>query len=367
MLAPLLALAVAAAPAPADLSGVWEGTVGTLPVRACFVHREFADFGAYFYLSQRRVIGLEAEEGEGSAFRETGDSGAGGPRWRIEGADGDRLTAQWTNGHRALPVRLSRVSRVVGEETSCSSMDFHRPRLDGVRTVTTRASLDGTSYRRLTLDAGGRFESSFETFALDGDGEAVRRINAALAEPLSGDPPHWFECIQGSLAFMPHEGSSDESLRPVLIAGRWLSVAHHWDGFCGGAHPDSSNSYRTFDLTSGNEVDLHSWFNDAAVERQHLAEVNEDIVTVRPALRDFVLSGWTPEDPECRDVIRDQEYWSIGLTPRGMAFLPDLPHVVQACGEEFLVPFARLGPFLTTEGAANLRDLAVELAARRAR
>jgi hypothetical protein len=361
MLVALLALAAAAAPAPADLPGVWEGTVGALPVRACFVHREFGDFGAYYYLSHRRLIALEADEGSDSAFREIGDSGRSRPLWRIERADGDRLTAQWTSGRRTLPVRLSRVSPVAADESPCSSMDFHRSRLEGVRTVTTRATIDGTSYRRIALDSEGRFESSLETFALDGGGEAVQRINAALAEALSGDPPRWFECSRDSLGRMPYEGSSDEILRPVLITERWLSVAHHWDGFCGGAHPDSSNGYRTFDLTSGQEVDLHGWFDDMAVERQHLTEVNEDIVTVRPALRDFVLGGWTPEDPECRDVIRDQEYWSIGLTPRGMAFSPDLAHVVQACGEEFLVPFDRLGPFLTAEGAANLREIEAEL------
>ena len=44
MLGLLIALAAAAAsPArPAELAGVWEGTIGTLPVRACFVRRDFA-------------------------------------------------------------------------------------------------------------------------------------------------------------------------------------------------------------------------------------------------------------------------------------------------------------------------------------
>ena len=367
MLAPLLALAAAGAPAPADLPGVWEGTVGTLPVRACFVHREFADFGAYYYLSQRRLISLEAEEDSGTVYRESDDSGQNGSRWQIDQAVGDRLTARWMNGARTLAVRLSRVARTEGEASPCSSLDFHRPRLADVRTVNTRTSLDGTAYSRLTLDAGPHFDSSVETFALDGDSAAVMRINAALAEPLSGDPPQWFECVQDSLGHMPHEGSSDEILRPVLVTSRWLSVAHHWDGYCGGAHPDSTNSYRTFDLTSGEEVDLTSWFSDTAFERRHLDEVDEDIVTMRPPLRDFILAGWRPDDEECTGVLADRDYWSIGLTPRGMAFSPDLPHVVQACGEEFVIPFSRLRPHLTAEGSARLVEIEAELAARRPR
>ena len=52
-------------------------------------------------------------------------------------------------------------------------MTYHQPRLEGVRTVTARATLDGVAYTRITLDHGGRFEAGVETFALDGSGEAV--------------------------------------------------------------------------------------------------------------------------------------------------------------------------------------------------
>src|SRR5690349_4098884 len=176
----LLAVAAAAQAAPADLPGIWEGTVGNLPVRACFVRREYSRFGAYYYLSQRRLIALDAEEGTENAYREGGGAGGDGPRWRIEQAGPDTLTARWTGNGRSLPVRLRRVSFVEGEEGPCGSIDFHRPRLEGVRTVAAPASLDGVSYRRLTLSTEGRFETSVQTFALDGGGAAVERINAEL-------------------------------------------------------------------------------------------------------------------------------------------------------------------------------------------
>ena len=67
MLAPLAAIAAVLAPADsAELAGVWEGTVGSLPVRACFVRRDWGTFGAYYYLSQRRLIPLDGDEGEAS-------------------------------------------------------------------------------------------------------------------------------------------------------------------------------------------------------------------------------------------------------------------------------------------------------------
>src|SRR6185503_11391200 len=143
MFAPLLALAAAAAP-PADLAGIWEGNVGTLPVRACFVQRDWGTFGAYYYLSRLRLIPLEVEEGAAGAFREGGDTQ--GPRWRIESADAARLSARWTSGGRTLPVRLRRLAGGEGEEGACASLAFHAPRLAGVRTVAARAAKDGVDY-----------------------------------------------------------------------------------------------------------------------------------------------------------------------------------------------------------------------------
>ncbi|HEV2866853.1 MAG TPA: hypothetical protein VGX37_10070 [Allosphingosinicella sp.] len=358
MIAPLLALAAAAAAVPpADLPGVWEGTVGNLPVRACFVGRDSGAFGAYYYSSRLQLIPLHAEEGARTAFTEGAGDDADAPRWSIERAEGGRLTGRWTAGRRTLPLRLTRIAAAEGDDGACSSLAFHQPRLAGVRTVSARATKDGVGYTRMTLDTGGRFEVSFETFALDGTSEAVRRINAALGRGLAGDPPQWFECIHDSLSYSPMEGSFDESLAPAMISSRWMSVAHHWDGFCGGAHPDSSNSYRTFDLTSGAEIDLHDWLNSRAVKVERFEGSEDASKTLEPAFREVVLGAWRAEDAECDEVIRGQEYWNIGLTRSGLVFSPQLPHVAQACGEEFTVPIDRLRPFLTDEGAANLRAL----------
>jgi hypothetical protein len=360
MLAPLLALAAAAAPAASsDLAGLWEGRVGDLPVRACFTRREWGTFGAYYYLSRLRVIGLTQDDG-GGAFREGGGADPNRPGWSIERVDGATLTARWTNRGRTLPVRLHRLARMERDESPCASLAFHRPRLAGVRMVTSRPRTDGIAYTRFTLDPRGRFEVHFETFALDGQGAAVRRINAELARDMIGDPPPWFGCIRDSLGDSAFEGEADEMLTPTMISSRWLAVTHHWDGFCGGAHPDSSNVYRTFDLTSGREIDLHDWLNGDAVNRLSPEGGGEEIKTLRPALRDLILANWDPGDADCADSVRNEDFWTIGLDRGGLVFSPQLPHVVQACGDDFTVSLARLRPFLTQAGAENLRALAAE-------
>jgi len=356
MLAPLLALAAAAA--PAGLPGVWAGNIGNLPVRACFVQRQRGSFGAYYYLARGRTIPLSTEEGSGGIFFE--GAPAGRLHWRIDSAGASTLRGQWSGNGRTLPIRLARIAGAAGEEGPCASLAFHRPRLEGVRIVRTRGSVDGVSYTKLALDTGGRFETSFETFALDGDGAAARRINAVLGQALAGDPPQWLECARDSLGQGPFEGSFDESLAPRMISRRWLSVAHHWDGFCGGAHPDSSNSYRLFDLAGGREVDLFDWLTETAVHREGPRGSDEEIKTLQPAFRDAILSGWRPDQADCEEVIRSSEFWNIGLARDGFILEPSLPHVVQACGETFTLSFDRLRPFLTEEGAANLAALRAE-------
>ena len=150
------------------------------------------------------------------------------------------------------------------------------------------------------------------------------------------------------------EGEADESLAPTLITRRWLGVAHHWDGSCGGAHPDASDIFRTFDLTNGQEIDLHDWFNADAVSRVRPEGGGEEIKMLRPALRAIILAGWHADPEDCADAIRDEDFWTIGLSRRGLVFSPLLAHVVQACEEDFTIPFARLRPFLTPAGAQAL-------------
>jgi hypothetical protein len=354
----LIAFAVAAGPAAP--TGIWEGTVGDLPVRACFAHQEWGSFGSYYYLSRRRLIALEAEEGASGAFRENDARDSNAPRWVIEGVDAGRLAARWTHRGRTLPVRFRHIAAADREQDQCAGMTYHRPRLAGVRTASTRASRDGVAYTRIILEHGGRFDASFETFALEGAGPAAGRINAILSRALRGDPPEWFDCIRTPLGQGPNEGSFHDSLEPAMISRRWMSVIDQSDAYCGGNHPNAGRTYRAFDLARGREIDLHDWLNAAAVEREGPAGSEEEIKTLRPALRGLILAGWHADVAECDEVVRTAESWNIGLTRGALVFSPDLPHVVQACGEEFTIPFGRLWPFLIEEAAANLRALAAE-------
>jgi hypothetical protein len=347
----LAALAAAAPAAPARLPGLWEGQVGTLPVRACFGREEWGDFGGYYYRSQLKHIALEPVDGDPATFAETYSSGK--PRWHIEEATAAELRGRWTSGGRSLPIRLHRAAGTPAAIT-CDDIAFHRPRLAGIRTAASRAAKDGVSYTRLVLDPRGRFDASVETFGLDRASPAVRRLNEVLRKPLDGNPAEWFDCVREPLERSAFEGSFHLTLAPALITQRWLSIVQQYDLFCGGAYPDAGQFYRTFDLQSGREIDLRDWFNARAVKREGSGE---EMKTLQPEFRRFLLSGWRPESADCDEVVRDDEYWNVGLTGKGLLFSPELAHVVRACGIELTFTAARLAPFLTWEGAANLREV----------
>lgn len=358
--------AALAQPAPApDLRGIWEGTVGTLPIHACFVSGETGAFGAYYYNSRLRLIGLEAVEGTAGAFREaaSGDENERtrpAARWRIERAAGGQLTARWTQGGRTLPVRLHRVARPGDDEESpCSDLAFHRPRLAAVTTVSTRERIDGVAYTKRRLEHGGRFGVSVATFRLDGDSAAVRRVNARLDAPLDNNPPEWLDCIRGTLMSGPYEGDYQASMAPAMLSRRWLSVKDSNGGSCGGAHPFEGSRYLTFDMTTGEEVNLHDWFTPAAVKVERIEGSNDVLRSLEPAFRTFLLARWHGEG-ECDEIVRSNDYWTIGLTRAGFVFSPDLPHVAQACVEEFTADFDRIRPWLKPEGVAAVAALRAE-------
>jgi hypothetical protein len=360
-LAALAAASVAAAadetPPPA-WQGVWQGSVGNLPVRACFAHEDWGSFGAYYYMSRLQLIPLQPSDTNKEEFVEGESNDAKAPRWRIEAVKGGVLGGRWTQGVRTLPVRLTRMGAPGHvEDQPCSSHVFQAPRLVGVHVVARPAVKDGVAYTRLILDHGGHFPSvAVETLRLEGSGDAIRRVNARLAEPLTAETPEWLDCVQSALDQGPNEGEMDEKIVPKIITRRWLAVMDESESYCGGAHPNSGSAPRLFDLVSGREEDLHDWLNERAIKRERFGSGTEEAKKLAPAFRTFLLGRWKG-NADCDDVVRTEDFWQIELTRTGMVFTPELAHAVQACGESFALPFARLQPYLSAEGKAKAEAL----------
>ena len=350
-----------AAPGLPGFAGVWDGTIGTLPVRACFDESADESFGVYFYRSHLETIPLIKDDKGQSLYSEGWPSDANAPRWALTEIAPDEIGGTWTQGSRTLPIRLERVPvAATGEdEGPCNSMEFEQPRLEGVQVARSKAVKDGVAYTKLTLDHHGHFGDSIdvESFELPGDSPAIRAINAALKKAFDEkDEASWLGCVR--FAF-PWGGEHHESFEPRMISHRWLVVNHHWDGYCGGAHPESWNSTQSFDLTSGREIDVLDWFNAKAVKRTVYEGDPEVFKTMEPGFGRVVIGRWKG-DGDCEGTIDTEEWWNFELTRTGFVFTPSLAHVVQACEEDFTVPFSKLLPYLTPEGRKIVAELQAE-------
>jgi hypothetical protein len=357
--------ASAQAAQPPALAGVWDGTIGGLPVRACFNQRDWGTFGGYYYRLRLETIPLQLPDGETRTFVEGhSEKDNKAPRWTFETIGADRLSGSWKQAGRTLPIRLTRVSTAgLGEdETPCGSMTFHKPRFTGIKIVTKAARFEGGPYTRLILDHRGHFGDSVtvETFALPGTSQAIRRINAKLREPLAEGADDWRSCILWAWNVSPHGGEFSQVIVPTTMTRRWLSAKDSSGNYCGGAHPNYGEYPLTFDLASGEAVDLHDWFDDKAMVRERHGAAREVSTTISAAFRTHLLASWKADDSECREVVREAEHWTIALTRTAFLFSPSLPHVAQACAEEFPLPFAKAAPYLNAEGRKNLAALRSE-------
>jgi hypothetical protein len=357
--------AAAQAAQPPALAGVWDGKIGNLPVRVCFNQRDWGTFGGYYYRSRLDTIPLQQPDGQTKSFVEGhSDSDAKAPRWTIETISAGKLSGRWKQAGRTLPIQLTRVPTdgLSEDETPCGSRIFHQPRFVDVRITTKPGRIDWLQYTRLILDHRGHFGDSVsvESFALPGSSPAIRQINAKLREPLAEGADDWRSCIIWAWNVSPHGGEFSQAIVPTMITRRWVSAKDSSGDYCGGAHPNYGEYPLTFDLVSGAAVDLHDWFDDKAMIRERHGAAREVSTTISAAFRTHLLASWKADDSECREVVREAEHWTIALTRTAFLFSPSLPHVAQACAEEFPLPFAKAAPYLNAEGRKNLAALRSE-------
>lgn len=342
-----------AAEAPA-WDGVWRGTVGGLPVHVCLQRKSYEDAGAYYYNRHRALIRLRRD---GETWREGHEEGKA-PAWTLSSLSGGAIEGRWSDGRRTLPVRLQRVDAAVDEEGPCATDAFHRSRLGSVRVVEKSATFAGQPITRLSFRPGPPFdEVEVASFTVDGGGTAVAKVNAELRSilPDARGGGEWLDCMKTNAAAHGSDGDYQEEIAPVLLSHRWLSARHQGSYYCAGAHPVDYRALRTFDLRSGGEVDVRDWFLPRAVHVE--PDTGSPSKTLTAEFRTRLLQGWKPEDPECDDVLRTEEYWNVGVERGALVFSPTLPRVVLACSEDFKLTFAEAQPWLNAHGKAAVATL----------
>ncbi|MEP3420468.1 MAG: hypothetical protein ABJN35_01925 [Erythrobacter sp.] len=347
---------------PTQSGQIWIGTLGGLPITACFDDLETMQ-GIYYYDAHLRPLRLvQIDEATPNVLTEIeGFSDQSGATWTIDGMDEERISATWRNNDRELSIGLSGSKVELPEfDGPCQSAAFVKPLLVGGTVRESAANIGGIDYtkRNYTGPAHlGDDEYLIETIALDPDQPGDPAINAALAATL---PDGTVDHVMGDCVarHMPAGGTGylTETLIPTLITQRWLSVDRVGSTFCGGAHPSHFFSAAVYDRFDGTEANPSTWFKpDALVFYEFEDETDpaskRPIAGLSPSLVTKVELNWPEEDGgECHHVPASGMGWTLGLAKDGVVFIPQLPHVIFACTAAVTIPWDELDPFLSEAG-----------------
>ena len=348
--------------------GLYEGTIGTLPIRACF-DESSTIAGTYYYLKHLKPIGLAIGENKTDVVRETTgyEEYTGGQWWSLR-HKGETLSGMWRDGRRRLPIRLKRVLYTSDNYAGpCESKQFQLPRLAGASVKESAAEFAAGPITTLTFEPGPAFDGDsvgISSFVLAGppqSGDAA--INAALRRvlPVGVDDSDsaFLDCMGGMHISWGQDGTFEHMAAPEVLTQRWLGVLNTLGTYCGGAHPNFWQHRQIFDRQSGAEVDPVGWLRKGALTfyeyedpdgfypKRPIAGLGDDLFST-------VRTLWPGDaDAECLEVIDGRPNgWDIGLGEGGMIFKPELPHVATACVESVTVPWGDLEPFLSDEGRA---------------
>lgn len=346
---PMMAMNAACA-ATSSLEGVWSGTIGKSPVLACF---DSADTGRYYYAS--RLYGIELwrdETGRQWSEKTSGDDSTGA--WRDLVVDKSELSGQWvspSNG-KALSIRMHRKSDLVreGDGASCRTAAYDQPRLRATAIESgPETTVSGHSMIKLSARDG-----QLTALQIQESGVGIATLNRTLKDELLRRIVESYECIQSG---RPGEYVDNKDEVKFFKDGL-IAIGETFNGTCGGPYPASGLSVSTYDALTGEPVGTEEWIRleNGSLPRELLSIISD----IEFAPRD---SRYAEEDAaikaDCQSAWLEQGSFGYVIWPAdgGLYFSPEFPHVIQACGDDVLVPFKQLDPFWSEIGKKALHRL----------
>lgn len=344
-----------------EVSGVWNGTIGVTPVHLCLQDTGGNFVGAYYSLATGEIVTLVPRDDTGSELLSESWEESGlepGARLDFTLQDQDHLIGTRILDGTEQDIALARLQLLESDRndlafTSCGSLTFSAGRLDAADTVqSVPAEWHGRAYSR-RIFAPVLIDMQMETFQIPGDSDASRRINAALAEgfPYIDAEFDILECSRSNLAWSGRDGLYDQRRWLEVLTDRLLVVGGKNDIYCGGPYPETSTEWQAFDRETGEAIDTTDWIAEDAF--WHLADGGPEgsFADVFFAYYDFEEAG-----ADCLEAMTLDSDWVLRPSSRGMVFTQVLPHAFQACAIDTVIPYDRLGPFLTPQGKVVVED-----------
>ncbi|MEL7445122.1 MAG: hypothetical protein AAGK02_04830 [Pseudomonadota bacterium] len=349
---------------------VWTGTVGDLPITACFLDRETSD-GAYYYHAHLKPLRLvQIDKGAPAVLTEIeGFNTNTGASWTIASKGDARLSGTWRMGERELPITLSAVPVNLPEFGSdCESAEFVEPLIVGGSVSEKQALFEGVNFTKLDYTPPAHLDIDsylVGSFALNAGRPGDEAINRTLAKALPDGTVthHMGQCVGMSIG-TGQLGYFNETLSPVLISDEWLGIDRTGSTYCGGAHPSHFLSLEAYNRSSGQQVDPSRWFKPGTLifyefESDLEGETTRPIAGLTERLMNAVLAHWPDQEggPGCAEFAREGTGWDLGLEREGVAFVRQFPHVIFSCTAVITVPWSQLEPFLSDEGVSVRESL----------
>ena len=339
--------------APADAStnevrlGVWRGTLGTHQVMVYLNPCNKGEESEYYYLNHRFGIALKEQDPKGAVWvevsRKSDDASA---QWKLSLPVGNHLAGGWVSadGRRRLPISLTRAISPKGAGNSCSGQDrilmvraYDAPRVDAQELEVSKLA-DG-------LRGVSVLDDHVKMMELPDDVPHAATFNAAQHAWLTDNVAGYYGCALQTSA--PPDYNQRRAI--ILYADTWVVVEESFSAYCGGPHPDGGIfDYQTWNLATGKIVQPWTWIKDSKVKCNHATDCG---FAAPKELNAIILAQANNEGVDgCADAIKTNSRYLLRPSAKGLVFSTSFAHVIQACNEDFEIPYAQLQPYLTNAG-----------------
>lgn len=328
---PLTVLAGAASP-----QGVWSGTVGKKAVIACFNKGStWTAYGSYYYIDYLTPIALHTQEEDDSYWHE-GDTG----KWKLTTPVNGAIMGTWRNEKtgKTFPINLTLVDGK-DDESACARDSFNirlenRPKIKKGKIVQFSP---GRSYRKIQF-AG---QETIELFSMD---PAIDKLNTQLKPDLSTEAiDAYFQQRREFLGRVGYPAVDERHTEPKYWDSNFITIEFYlW--VAGEGRRGISNEYRTWNLRTGEEVDLWNWI-----------EGSSSNANLPPKLKEYLYRDITEESPDCSNGYRGEGIFTLTLGKTGLNIDEDAWG--DGCEKMFFIPYQELGPFLSPTGKQAVNSI----------
>jgi hypothetical protein len=358
ILAPVF-LSLTSSSLAAKIEGVYVGTLGQASVVFKLEKPGGTDLsGAYFYRNYARDIQLNGTlSGQGLTLEERGLYGGDAKAKLNLRPLANGFSGTWTDvkSAKSLPVKLHAVTPAELNAVKLPSTPLLRKwkleeayeylRFDAPLKATKLEKFNGKNVQ-WWLEPRSKvsfFRLSEKTI-----------VNDALIDEQYAMASSALQCPNDS------EGGFTFDPKIVLYSKRLLSMTGPVYYDCGGVHPDGYSENLTLDLQSGKVLKLEDLYRFATVPKglnlqtQEPFELFSSFTQARAVvLKKLILQEFktfsTDLETDCKELYETGDVFQFitwFLTPEGLKIQPSFPHVAAACAKDFLLPYAKLKPYL---------------------